>query len=113
MAGVKGRSGGARANAGGARMNAGGARPGAGRKRKEPAVTAITDPLEFLKAVWTGAIDATALQIRAATAALPFLHRKLGEGGKKDEASEASKKASKGKYAPSAPPRLVVDNKKP
>lgn len=66
MAGVKGRSGGARA--------------GAGRKPKQPAVNGHGDPLDFLQAVWTGEVEATVAQVRAATAALPFKHRKLGEG---------------------------------
>ena len=68
MAGVKGRS--------------GGARPGAGRKKKEQSINAHSDPLEFLQAVWTGAVDATVAQVRAATAALPFKHKKLGASDK-------------------------------
>ena len=68
MAGVKGRS--------------GGARPGAGRKKKEPAVNPHADPLDFLKAVWTGEVEATVAQVRAATAALPFKHKKLGASDK-------------------------------
>ena len=90
MAGVKGRS--------------GGARPGAGRKPKPPAATAINDPLDFLRAVWKGEIQANPGQIRAATAALPFTHQKLAEGGKKDAAADAARKVAGGKFAAAAPP---------
>lgn len=92
MAGVKGRS--------------GGARPGAGRKAKEPAFGA-KDPLVFLEQVWTGQLDATVAQVRAATAALPFKHQRLGEGGKKEQKlAEAGKVASR--FGAAAPPRLVA-----
>lgn len=52
MAGVKGRS--------------GGARPGAGRKPKPPALNSETDPLRFLLMVAAGQIDASRHQLRAA-----------------------------------------------
>ena len=68
MAGVKGRS--------------GGARPGAGRPKKERSVNPSADPLDFLQAVWTGAVEATVAQVRAATAAMPFKHKKLGASDK-------------------------------
>lgn len=98
MAGVKGRS--------------GGARPGAGRKPKQPSVTSYTDPLEFLRAVWMGDIDATAQQVRAAQAALPFEHQKLGEGGKKDKQADAAKEAARGKFQSATPPKLVVNSRR-
>ena len=95
MAGVKGRSGGARA--------------GAGRKPKEPAVSSYTDPLDFLRAVWKGEMDASPGQIRAAQAALPFVHKKLGEGGSKKEETEAkAKAAAAGRFGRREPPRLVA-----
>lgn len=82
MAGAKGRSGGPRANAGGAR-------PGAGRPKKQGPVNPYTDPLQFLQAVWTGEVEATVAQVRAATAALPFKHKKLGASDKpKDDKPE-------------------------
>lgn len=105
MAGVKGRS--------------GGKRPGAGRPRKEPSVvppveaatqvkpTAADDPLEFLRQVWNGTIDANANQVNAAKAALAYMHRKLGEGGKKEQKQEAASKVA-GRFAAAAPPKLVV-----
>ncbi len=94
MAGVKGRS--------------GGKRPGAGRPRKPPEVAVHEDPLAFLKAVWKGEIDASPAQVRAATAALPFVHRKLGEGGKKDQQNEAAKRSATGRFSTAAPPKLVA-----
>ncbi|SMP71894.1 hypothetical protein SAMN06295970_11785 [Noviherbaspirillum suwonense] len=103
MAGVAGKS-------GGPRKNAGGARPGAGRKPKpkqEAAVTGYSDPLDFLRAVWKGEVEATAAQVRAAQAALPFIHQKLGEGGKKEQREDAAKKVAS-RFAPAAPPKLVA-----
>jgi len=108
MAGMKGRS-------GGARPNTGGARPGAGRKPKppvEPAVVADdTDPLTFLEWVMRGRIEASPLQVRAAVAAAQYRHTKTGDGGKRDAEKGAAKKAGSGKFAPKAPPKLVVNNR--
>src|SRR5689334_21976154 len=88
MAGVKGRS--------------GGARPGAGRKPKVvtraeqreqiaaeqatevAAAVGIEDPLEFMQAVMQRKVAATPLQMDAAKALAPYRHAKLGETGKKD-----------------------------
>lgn len=95
MAGMKGRSGGARA--------------GAGRKRKAPVASSHVDPLEFLRAVWSGELDANAQQVRAAILTLPYVHRKMGEGGKKD-AQQASAARVASRFAPVSPPRLVVSN---
>lgn len=108
MAGVKGRSGGARPNSGGARSNAGGARLGAGRKRKPAAINAHADPLAFLRAVWTGQLDATALQVRAATAALAYVHPKRGEAGKKERAAESASRAARGRFKGASPPLALV-----
>lgn len=98
MAGVKGRSGGARA--------------GAGRPKKavpeKPPVSGYTDPLQFLQAVWTGEIDASVTQVRAATAALPFKHKKLGEGGKADLNKDAAEAAATGKFGVRTGPRSAV-----
>jgi phage terminase small subunit len=106
MAGAKGRSGGPRANAGGAR-------PGAGRPKKETPVNRYADPLAFLQAVWTGELDATVAQVRAATAALPFKHRKMGEGGGKAEEAEAKRKAAgEGRFGRRAGPALATANGK-
>ena len=90
----------------------GGRRPGAGRKRKAPVPNTHTDPLDFLKATWGGEISPTAAQLRAAVAALPFVHAKLGEGGKKEQTQAAAHKVS-GRFAPVSPPRLVISNDSP
>jgi len=39
---------------------------------------------------------------------LPFKHKKLGEGGKKDLKADAAKTAGGGKFSPTAPPKLVA-----
>lgn len=119
MAGVKGRS--------------GGARPGAGRKpkvltrreqhqeiaaeqkaaeQKAAAETAtataaslgITDPRDFLLAAMQSRIPATPAQMDAAKALLPYFHGKIGETGKKEERNSAAEKVG-GVYARSAPPQ--------
>lgn len=109
MAGVKGRSGGPRANSGGAR-------PGSGPKPKpkpKPEVPLIpqTDMLTLLQDIALGRIpEATALQVRAAIAAVQYTHAKAGESGKKEQKAEAAAKVA-GKFAPALPPRLIVNNK--
>lgn len=103
MAGAKGRS--------------GGARQGAGRKPKnvEPPVqidAGDRDMLQLLQDVALGRIESTPLQVRAAIAAVQYTHTKRAEGGKKEERHGAAKEASAGgRFAPSAPPKLVVNNK--
>ena len=146
MAGVKGRSGGARENAGGARPNSGGKRPGAGRKPKSaanpPPLPAASvelepqphggalkrshapepdpesdlmdgtkrEPLEFLELVLNTPGAPLKDRIRAAIAAAQYRHTKKGDGGKKEEAADKAKRAAGGRFAPKAPPRLVVNN---
>jgi phage terminase small subunit len=96
MAGVKGRS--------------GGARSGAGRKPNKPAFVGSMSPLEFLEGVQAGSIEASPSQIRAATALLPYKHQKLGESGKKQVAEGKARKAAS-KFAPTTAPKLVVNNR--
>lgn len=97
MAGVAGRS--------------GGARPGAGRKPKNADSAALSigdrDMLELLQDVALGRVEATSLQVRAAIAAVQYTHVKRHDGGKKDDvAKRASKVATK--FATSTPPKLVA-----
>lgn len=106
MAGVKGRS--------------GGARSGAGRKPKDgdnsaqkgenlaPVVLPDFDMLEMLQKVALGRVEATPLQVRAAIAAVQYTHTKRADGGKKEEREEMAKKAAGGKFSASAPPKLVA-----
>lgn len=108
MAGVKGRS-------GGARPNTGGARPGAGRKPAPPQflpeVSASADPKAFLLAVMDDPTADVKVRLDAAKVLMPFLHQKIGEGGKKEAKADAAKKASTGRFAAAAAPKLVVNNK--
>jgi phage terminase small subunit len=102
MAGVKGKS--------------GGARPGAGRKPRVPIIVALSggsDSLTFLKAVMQNTSIDLALRIVAAKALLPFTHRRVTSAGKKAAQAEAAKTVGTGRFASSAPPRLVVDDKTP
>jgi phage terminase small subunit len=114
MAGVKGKS-------GGARPNSGGKREGAGRKRVAavpiaPEVAKAKpgeplDPRPTLELVALGHMEVSPSQMKALLALLPYVHVKRGEGGKKDAAVDRAKKAATGRFAPKAPPRLVVDNR--
>lgn len=104
MAGVKGRSGGARANTGGAR-------PGAGRKPK-PAQPIVEIPerdmLSLLQDIALGRVEASVIQVRAAVAAVQYTHHKAGEGGKKEEKLDAAKKAGQGRFAAAPAPLRMV-----
>lgn len=100
MAGVKGRS--------------GGSRPNAGRKaapKEKPTEIKGRDMLQMLQDVALGFVEATPLQVRAAIAAVQYTHAKRGEGGKKDDDAAKAKKAA-GKFSTSAPPKLVVNNRR-
>lgn len=104
MAGVKGKS-------GGPRPNSGGARPGAGRKSKpKPETPRLpdTDMLTLLQDVALGRVEATALQVRAAIAAVQYTHAKVGEGAKKDQKAEAAAKVVGRFSTRQAPPLAVV-----
>lgn len=68
-------------------------------------------PLDYMLLVIN---DKTATQDRRdrlAIAAAPFVHGKVAEAGIKTVRTTAAKKASAGKFAPSAAPKLVVNNK--
>lgn len=69
------------------------------------------DPKTFLIAAMNDLLLDPKQRIDAAKALLPFTHQKLGEGGKKDQKQDAAKKAGAGKFAASAPPKLVVNNR--
>lgn len=68
------------------------------------------DMLKLLQDVALGRIQATALQVRAAIAAVQYTHTKRHDGGKKEEAAEAAKHASKGRFGARQPPKLIVSN---
>lgn len=97
---------------GGARPNSGGKRAGAGRPPKVlPPLSAKPDgvlPLDFMLLTMRDPAADQRVRLDAAKAAAPYLHQKIGEGGKKDAKQEAAKSASRGKFAPSAPPKLAI-----
>ncbi|VFR96510.1 hypothetical protein RAN3_1882 [plant metagenome] len=66
------------------------------------------DMLKLLKMIALGHVEVSALQVRAAIAAVQYEHAKPAEGGKKDARRGAAKTASAGKYAPAAPPPRLV-----
>ena len=103
MAGKPGRS-------GGSRPNTGGARPGAGRKPTPPTFMEVAhtdDPLTFLRLVMANDNADMKLRLDAAKAMMPFLHNRA-DTAKKPQAEAAAKKASSGKFGPSAAPLRVV-----
>lgn len=103
MAGVKGKS--------------GGARPGAGRKAKEPTYIAPAqaaavpgeplDPRPTLELVALGHMEVSPAQMKALLALLPYVHTKKGDGGKKDDVADKAKKAAS-KFAPTPAPLKLV-----
>lgn len=100
MAGVKGRS--------------GGARPNSGPKPKEPVYLTIStvydEPDKFLKAVMNDNGTDVKLRVDAAKALLSAQVRRAENGGKK-EAQQAAAKRVASKFVSAAPPKLIVNNK--
>lgn len=118
-------------------MARGGARPGAGRPKtarasKEPAKKEVRkpgtrddiprdvinaarseslSPLDYMLKVMNSVEADDGRRDRMAVAAAPFVHTKMGEGGKKDQKQDAAKTAARGKFAAALPPKLVVNNK--
>lgn len=99
----------------------GGARKGAGRPRKRANVGAekieasplVATPLEILEQIARDPEVPVSERIKAAQAAAPYRHAKLGESGKKEDQADAAKKAaSQSRFAAAEPPRLVVSNKR-
>lgn len=81
------------------------------RTKAAPVPMRECDMLTLLQDIALGRVEATAVQVRAASAALPFLYAKKGEGGKKDEQADRAKKAAS-KFGALAPPvRLAVNNR--
>ena len=106
MAGVKGRSGGARPNSG--------PKPRDAVKLEIPVPVVETlahkDAKMFLMALMNDLEADIKLRADAAKALLPFQHAKI-ENNVKDERAEKAKKASVGKFGAAAPPKLVVNNR--
>ena len=86
MAGIKGKSGGARTNSGGARANSGGARPGAGRKQGTRNPRTISraaaarllpfnaEPLQWLLTLMSDGRQDMRLRVDAAKALMLYVH---------------------------------------
>ena len=89
----------------------GGARPGAGRPRKT--VTPLTvppaaDPLQFLLSVVNDAAADPALRVKAAAAAMPFVHQRASTVGKKEQAQQAAERVAGGRFKAAPLPGSVV-----
>lgn len=105
MAGMKGRSGGARPGAG--------RKPKAERERQDEQTIATSGdqtPLEFLLSVMNDNGLADKLRLDAAKTAAQYVHPKIGEGGKKEQQADAAKRAA-GKFAAATPPKLIINNR--
>jgi phage terminase small subunit len=72
-----------------------------------PAATLYSDPKAFLFAVMNDERTDEKLRVDAAKSLMPFMHQKLGEGGKKEAKDEAAKKVAS-RFAASAPPKLAA-----
>ena len=97
MAGVKGRS--------------GGARPNSGPKPAEPVKLVLgviyEDPDKFLRAVMNDSETDAKLRVDAAKALLSAQVRRAENGGKKDAKQEAAKQVAN-KFATPTPPKLIA-----
>lgn len=107
-------------------MARGGYRPGAGRKKKtgaEAVDAAVVSaqkqgvdvaprgagdmtPLEYMLSVMNDSTVPSDRRDRMAIAAAPFVHKRAGEGGKKEEREDAARKAFGGKFSPQQAPHL-------
>jgi phage terminase small subunit len=132
MAGVKGRSGGARPGAGrkgSPRRTIGVVAPVPAERPADAKPVAPTtppvqvaeaeeltigdlgdvDPLAFLEAVMRNPLAADQLRVRAAVTVAAYRHSKKGDAGKKGAKEEAARKASGagGRFAPATPPKAT------
>ena len=100
MAGVRGRS--------------GGARPNSGPKPKDPVKLDLSviydEPDKFLKAVMNDSGTDAKLRVDAAKALLSAQVRRAENGGKKEEKQAAAKRVAS-MFAAATPPKLIVNNK--
>lgn len=77
------------------------------RSTAEPVQQGEKDMLQLLQDVALGKTEATALQVRAAIAAVQYTHAKRGEGGKKEERQKAAEQVAS-RFAAATPPRLAA-----
>lgn len=73
-------------------------------------ILTFKDPKDFLLAAMNDQMTEPRLRITAAQTLMPFMHQKLGEGGKKDAKADAAKKAAS-KFGALAPPLKLVNGK--
>ena len=66
------------------------------------------DPRPTLEQVALGRLEVSPQQLKALTALLPYVHAKKSESGKRDDAADKLKAASKGKFGVRQGPRLVA-----
>lgn len=76
------------------------------------AASAGMSPLDYMLSVMRDADEDPARRDRMAMAAAPFVHARAGEVGKKDERAAKAAAVAVGKFRPSAPPKLIVNNKR-
>ncbi|WP_250467712.1 terminase small subunit [Caballeronia sp. GAFFF2] len=75
------------------------------------AMTHFSDPKAFLLAAMNDGRTEPRLRVTAAQVLMPFMHQKLGEGGKKDAKAQAAKNAAS-KFAALTAPKLVANGGK-
>lgn len=63
--------------------------------RGEVAIGASEDPLEYLKSVWMDDLQDEELRVACAKAALPYVHGKVADKGKKQTKTEEAQAAAK------------------
>lgn len=64
--------------------------------RDEIAIGSHEDPLEYLKSIWMDQDQDKELRVACAKAALPYVHGKVAEKGKKQTKAEEAQNAAKG-----------------
>lgn len=81
------------------------------QSRDQAAALVAKSPLEHLLAVMNDPSQPDSRRDKAAIAAAPFVHRKPGELGKKEQQAEAAKEVTKGRFAPMKPPVPLFQRK--
>lgn len=75
--------------------------------RSVPPEEVTTDPKEHLQAILKNPLADPKLKLEAAKALLPYVHKKLGDQGKKEQQQErAGEVAGRGRFGPQQPPTL-------
>jgi phage terminase small subunit len=70
-------------------------------------ILTFDDPKAFLLAAMNDQMTEPKLRITAAQTLMPFMHKKMGEGGKKEQREEAAKGVAS-RFSRAAPPKLVA-----